>query len=118
MPMKDFREIMVLSGTDYNIQSDSNDKYKLTLQSTMKYFRKFKQEKGQEFKGTFYKWLETNTNYITDIDLLYKINEMFDIDNKSQNIEIRDIKIVNGPKDQELIESIMSEEDFIFIKHI
>jgi len=118
MTHQEFKEICVLSGTDYNIQSDSNDKYKLTLQSTMKYFRKFKQEKGQEFKGTFYKWLETNTNYITDIDLLYKINEMFDIDNKSQNIEIRDIKIVNGPKDQELIESIMSEEDFIFIKHI
>jgi flap endonuclease-1 len=115
MTHQEFKEICVLSGTDYNIQSDNNDKYKLTLQSTMKYFRKFKQE--QVFKGTFYKWLETNTNYITDIDLLYKINEMFNIDSKSQNLEIKDIKIVNGPKDQELIESIMSEEDFIFIKH-
>jgi hypothetical protein len=43
---------------------------------------------------------------------------MFDIDNKTQNLEIKDIKIVNGPKDQEAIENIMAEEDFIFIKHL
>ena len=112
MTQKEFKEICVLSGTDYNINADGNND-KVNFNMTLKYFRKY-----QDIKSNleFYDWLNENTDYISDTDLLQKINNMFDVDYNNENIEsFKNIKICNGPIIQNDIKNIMKEEDFIFI---
>jgi flap endonuclease-1 len=118
MTQNEFKQICILSGTDYNINADRN-KENIHLYQTIKYFRKFKetqQQQQQQQQPHFYEWLNSHTNYITDIDLLYKINEMFNLEQNHQPLNIfKEIKIINGPVRQDEIETIMEEEDFIFI---
>lgn len=111
MTQKEFKEICVLSGTDYNINADGNND-KVNFNITLKYFRKYQNSKSNL---EFYDWLNDNTDYISDKDLLQKINNMFDVD-LNYNIEaFKNIKIYNGPIIQNDIKHIMKEEDFIFI---
>jgi flap endonuclease-1 len=110
----EFKEICILSGTDYNINQDDDDN-KNNLYLTLKYFKQFKSENNNK---SFYDWLEKNTNYITNLDLLIKINDMFNL-NLSRKVDIfNNVQIGNGPKMQKEIEEIMKEEDFIFIKRL
>ena len=112
MTKTEFKEICILSGTDYNINQD-DDHNKNNLYLTLKYFKQFKSENNNK---SFYNWLEKNTNYISNLDLLIKINDMFDL-NLSRKVDIfNNVQIGNGPKMQKEIEVIMKEEDFIFIK--
>lgn len=110
MTQKEFKEICILSGTDYNINANGNNDI-VSLRLTVKHFKKFKDSTEKDF----YTWLMKNTEYITDIELLNKINKMFNIECDHEKLEIfTNIKIVNGPIRQEEIEIIMKEEDFIF----
>jgi 5'-3' exonuclease len=112
MSQKEFKEICVLSGTDYNINANGNND-KNNLNMTLKYFRKYQNSKSNL---EFYNWLTQNTDYISDKDLLQKINNMFDVDYNNENIEsFKHIKICNGPIIYNDIKNIMKEEDFIFI---
>ena len=91
MTQKEFTEICVLSGTDYNINATNENKIKnngqndnnINLHITLKHYRKFKSTNTNintninTNKYDFYKWLLENTNYISDIELLTKINQMF-----------------------------------------
>jgi len=70
-----FREIMVLSGTDYNIHS--NTSLEETIQWLYKYKRFCKQPNIP--KKTFYEWLMLNTNYIENYDKLKCIVRMFEL---------------------------------------
>jgi hypothetical protein len=103
-----------LSGTDYNFNTDNNNQ-KINLKLTIKHFNKFK-ESDETKNITFYDWLLLNTNYISDIDLLNKINNMFNLDCDHENLDIfNNIKIVNGQIRQDEIKNIMKDEDFIFL---
>jgi len=114
MTQKEFKEICVLSGTDYNINADKNND-NINLRQTLKYFRKFKNSKDSN--NNFYDWLLKNADYISDIELLNNINKIFTLDVKHENLHaFNNIKIVNGPIKQDEIEYIMKEEDFIFCK--
>jgi 5'-3' exonuclease len=111
---KDFKEICVLSGTDYNINADGNND-KVNLRQTFKHFRKFKNSNDENVK--FYDWLLGNTEYISDMDLLNNINKMFNLNVNHENLNaFNKIKVVNGPIRQDEIENIMKDEDFIFCK--
>jgi len=112
MTQHEFKQICILSGTDYNINvNGKNDKVNLKL--TIKYFNKFKESNNSDF----YAWLMENTEYINDIELLNKINNMFNLKYNTEKLEIfNNIKVVNGPIKQEEIKCIMKEEDFIFCK--
>jgi flap endonuclease-1 len=115
MTQKEFKEVCILSGTDYNIHTNHRNS-NVSLNLTLKHFRKFK-ETEQDTNNTFYTWLLSKTNYIFDIQLLTKINDMFNLDVSHVNLDIfKKIKIINGPKNQYEIESIMKEDDFIFVK--
>ena len=70
-----FREIMVLSGTDYNIHSKTS--LEETVQWLYKYNRYCKQSNLP--KPTFYKWLILNTNYIDNYEGLMHIYKMFEL---------------------------------------
>ena len=114
MTQTEFKQICVLSGTDYNINADGNND-KVNLGLTIKYFRKFKQ--SSKVDNSFYEWLIDHIGYISDIDLLIKINQMFDLDNNHTKLDVfKNIKIVNGPVIQDDIENIMKDDDFIFCK--
>lgn len=111
MNQNEFKQICVLSGTDYNINANGNNDT-VSLRQTIKYFKKFKETNK---KMNFYDWLIETTQYINDIELLNKINHMFTLDIGHDKLEIfNNIKIVNGPIRQDEIKSIMVEEDFIF----
>lgn len=113
MTQKEFKEVCILSGTDYNIDADGNNN-KVNLIQTFKYFRKFKINNPTD---DFYEWLSVNTEYISDIELLKNINTMFNLDVKHERLSLFDkIKIEKGPIKQNEIENIMKEEDFIFCK--
>jgi flap endonuclease-1 len=124
MSQKEFREICVLSGTDYNINaniSKNTGTNSSTIYDTIKLFRKY-QERNQKnnINISFYDWLTNsekilNKIYITDLDLLLKINNMFIISNDPCHDPCHDpyanifknIKIANGPIQKELINDIM-----------
>jgi flap endonuclease-1 len=115
MTQKEFKEICVLSGTDYNIHAEG-DNSKVNLSLTLKYFRKYK--KLNETNALFYDWLIDKTEYIYDIELLNKINKMFDLNVNHDKLDIfKNIKIINGPIRHDEIETIMKEDDFIFMKN-
>jgi len=118
MTQTEFKEICVLSGTDYNIKTDinnNNNNNNNNLHVTLKHFQKFKL--NNENGLTFYDWLLKNTNYISNQTFLEKIVKMFELNN-SRLDAFQNISIENGPKIQERIEEIMKGEDFIFVKNI
>jgi len=124
MTQKEFREICVLSGTDYNIKTDdSHEKCKLNLDKTLGLFKKYYKQKSQNPTSnqnpSFYDWLAENTNYICDYKLLLKIYHMFDLETDSDlyhtNLHIFDkIKVVNGPIIMDNMKKILKEDGFIF----
>ena len=127
MTQKEFREICVLSGTDYNINANTNNGNGSTIYDTIKLFRKYQEQKNN-INISFYDWLQnteknSDKDYITDLDLLQKINNMFIISNeltKTNSVEpcanlFKNIKIVNGPIQKELIKNIMKDDGFMFI---
>lgn len=73
--MTSFREILVLSGSDYNIQSKTN------LFKTLKWYRKYQKylydNDSIQQKYTFYEWLNKNTKYIDNYTKLVKTNSMY-----------------------------------------
>jgi hypothetical protein len=113
MTQQEFKEICILSGTDYNIKTLENN---VSLKVTIKHFKHFKETNITD--KSFYEWLIDNTNYIADLDLLVKINNIFNLDTNKKISVFNNALIVNGPIRQNDIESIMVEEDFIFCKCI
>jgi flap endonuclease-1 len=74
MNMRTFRQIMVLSGTDYNIDST------ISLHETLKWYHEYRvycQRKNVTMD--FYDWLRRNTKYIPDYSKLSMVYAMFDI---------------------------------------
>ena len=117
---QEFREICILSGTDYNINANTSLSVKggnsVNLHNTLKLFGKYK---ASNSSNTFYEWLQTNSEYVSDLDLLKKINTMFDLSENTRTSKLdafNSIKILNGPIMTESIQDIMREEGFIFMK--
>jgi flap endonuclease-1 len=110
----EFKEICVLSGTDYNINVNVNVNV-LNLFDIIKLFYKFKQALPNQ---PFYDWLKYNIDstlkFNIDLDLLKKINSMFDISDELIK-SFKNIQILNGPFQKNLIKEIMKEDGFIFL---
>ena len=79
MSFKEFKEICILSGTDYNI--DNN----ITLYKALEYYKLFKESSDLDF----FEWIELNTNFIDNIYYLYSTYFMFMTD----KIELKDYNI-------------------------
>jgi 5'-3' exonuclease len=111
---KELREICVLSGTDYNYVNDVNDvndnNYP-SLYKTLKYFKKYYNEK---LTINFYDWLLQNTDYIKDYNKLIKIYDIFEVNMNTNYYNFENIKIINGPILKEKIKQIIKKEGFIF----
>jgi 5'-3' exonuclease len=74
--MRDFREIMILSGTDYNTGSSGD------LRKTMKHYDRFKTAEP-ESETPFHDWLRENTDYTIDNNSFTHIYDMFRITDDS-----------------------------------
>jgi len=112
---KELREICILSGTDYNINSDTNNKRSPDLYTTLKYFKKFHKDNNKDI-NEFYDWLLSKTNYITNYDTLKNIYNMFDlISNNNNHLHVfEDIKIINGQILHDEMKEILKKDGFIF----
>ena len=103
----DFKQIMVLSGTDYNIDATTS------LDITISWYSKYKSALNNIKKEipSFYDWLLVNSDYITNIDNLRNICELFTLepDSSLDNFEIT----LNKRTDKHL-QNIMEKEGFIF----
>ena len=117
MTHHEFRQVCILSGTDYNLQTKEENS-KVNLYTTMKYLRKYKTEiaKGKTQLRDFYEWLLANEpKYVVDMEMLEKIYSMFDLTNNHENLKIFDeIKIINGPIIEYKMREIMQEDGFVF----
>lgn len=104
LSFKEFKEICVISGTDYNLTSNTN------LYKTLKYFEEYKKDNN---KLDFFEWLENNTQYVDNIYKLYNTFYMF----KTDNIELKDynINLKKNNINYDVIKEIMKPEGFIFI---
>jgi len=107
-----FSEIMVLSGTDYNIHSNTS------LKETMRWYyeySKYKQKNQyQDSIDCFYIWLIKNTKYITDYDKLLDVYKMFNFNSLLHLKEWENIEIINKPINKKGIMEIMEKEGFYF----
>ncbi len=95
MSSKEFREICVYAGTDYNKG--------INIYNTYKLFKLFKKSKENEF----YEWL-IKQNYISDAIKLYQIYFMFDIIEKKRKIKF-ELKSI----DVSILNSILKKNGFI-----
>lgn len=111
MPDDHFKQIMVLSGTDYNMHTST------TLDTTISWYTKFKTwllTNTEHDDTTFYKWLLSNCNYITDINTLNDICDLFNITHIYKEPSVKDIEIQLGPCNYNDLRDIMEQEGFVF----
>ena len=112
MPFSAFQDLMVLSGTDYNIHENTN------LTDTLKWYNQYRDNNENV---SFYEWLVNNTNYIGDQTKLEKTREMFDLSSFSllHQDEIRNIiskmPFRNGNIQYDELHAILKTDGFIFI---
>ena len=102
-----FKEICIVSGTDYNQIESKN----CNLHKSLKYFAKYRKSKST---NEFYSWLEENTTYVSDYYRLYATFLMFDM----CNIDISNImkqRISNSPVNKSYLHEFMYKYDYLFI---
>ena len=106
MNFNDFKNICIISGTDYNIHNNND------LTNTLKYFKKYR--KSKEKKNNFLSWLEDNTDYINGLEVR-EISKLFNIDDVPELKNCLKTKIINSPINISNLKTIMEKEDFIFV---
>ena len=106
MNFNDFKNICIISGTDYNIHNNND------LTNTLKYFKKYR--KSKEKKNNFLSWLEDNTDYINGLEVR-EISKLFNIDDVPELKNCLKTKIINSPINISNLKTILEKEDFIFV---
>ena len=111
MSEQHFKQIMVLSGTDYNTNSLTS------LDTTIAWYSKYKLYLTDNTKTeipSFYHWLLVNSDYITDIDNLSTICQLFNIDYPPKDASLENFEINLNKRNDKLLQNIMKKEGFIF----
>jgi len=115
MSMDQFRQIAVISGTDYNMNDVTS------LHETIKWFMEYKRSKNRRNGNEtpdFYKWLVENTKYIKNSAKLNEVYKMFCIEDGTNDAFIKecdDIKIeYRNDYDVVRLREIISGEGFVF----
>uniref|UniRef100_A0A6C0JIW5 XPG N-terminal domain-containing protein n=1 Tax=viral metagenome TaxID=1070528 RepID=A0A6C0JIW5_9ZZZZ len=123
MTERQFCEIMVLSGTDYNLHSNT------CLYETMrwyqeyrKYLDNYKNKNENDVDGNakpqleFYVWLVKNTKYINDYLRLLKTYQMFQMNNNIHLNSWQDVQFDKKSEDIASLKNIMKEHGFVFTR--
>ena len=120
MSQDTFNDIAILSGTDYNL-----NEYK-SLSDTVRLYMKFREwsnlniSKRNINSVTFYEWLIENTNYISNIDSLQHVRQMFDLSvylekNREEIKQIIDfVPFKLKDVDFEKLKDVLYDDGFIF----
>lgn len=103
--LSDFRQICVLSGTDYN-----NDNNGLDLYKSVEFYKSYKNDEKNN-NIDFYTWIDNNMKGLINIIELYLINNMFLLD----NVNLKRYKINRTLIDKDNIKEIMKQDGFIFV---
>jgi len=101
-----FKQIAVLSGTDYNCNDNDTSLYE-----TLKWYKDFEKITCIKEEFSFYKWLHKNTKYVKNYESLIAIYNLFNLDIEINDISSVNFKIYNKLKLQEL----MSKYGFVFV---
>lgn len=104
-----FREIAVLSGTDYNFDN------KTSLGETIALYEKYKV--SNDVNKGFYHWVLHNSNYITDYAILLSIVKIFDVSKYIENASIleRIDQVSFSEIDMASLKSILEKDGFVFV---
>jgi flap endonuclease-1 len=103
---KSFREIMVLSGTDYNIHQ------KISLYDAMDWFSEYSDiYKNEPNVCSFYEWLNTQNYCKLDYDEIIKIYNMFCLF-EDEDVYINSSNLIKLPNYVEL-KNILREDGFV-----
>jgi hypothetical protein len=106
MNVQEFRQVIVLSGTDYNKEDKTN------LFDSVKWFYAYKKSiilSEETVQPTFYEWLTKNTDYIKNVDVLNSTHRMFLKKNEIYNLPT-DVKKEN----KERLVELLGHDGFIF----
>lgn len=108
LTINQFREIVVLAGSDYH---DKTDEKKLSLQQSFELYKKFIETSSS---GSFYEWL--NQHHFPTEKILAICN-MFDISNYTNELNafLNSWTSVTPKMNIDLIKSIMRQHKFIFL---
>ena len=106
MNVQEFRQVIVLSGTDYNKEETTN------LYDSVKWFYAYKKSiilSEETIQPSFYEWLTKNTDYIKNADVLNSTHQMF----------LKKNGIYDFPKDEkkgnkEQLVELLGHDGFIF----
>ena len=117
--MTEFRQICVVSGTDYNNSNNVDATVHLHLKLTMNLFKQYKKciqdaAATDDIVATdFYTWLHHNcTRFKFNYDAITSIDEMFDMTNVRMKLPLNNNDCVI---DRELLHTVMAHENFIFV---
>jgi flap endonuclease-1 len=107
MPGKDFKEILMLSQNDYNINNNYN------FYETIKWYKNYRKFSSEN--TTFSQWLLNNTKYISSIHQFEFIKNGFHINNNI-NVDIENMLKTKTDISLEFIKNILKKYDFIFVE--
>lgn len=104
---KEFREICILSGTDYN--KERPDLYKI-----LKLFKKYYKQKNEN-NTEFYEWIINHSvNIISNYDQLKRVYNMFDLSQNNTGLKVIEFNTINKPILKAELRSILEEDGFVF----
>jgi 5'-3' exonuclease len=116
IPYCHFKDILVLSGTDYNIGE------KTSLYETLKWYNqymKYSVEKGQDM--CFYDWLMKYSKYIHNREKLDKVHSMFDLSLYALHNHTEILNVIHSlpfrthNMDVLKLQTLMMDDGFIFV---
>ena len=115
-----FNDIAILSGTDYNLNSQKS------LSETLRLYKRFREWSNANSyvrnaaKKTFYEWLVETTEYIDDVEQLHKVRRMFDLNlfleaHKDEFKEVVDVMPFRTREtDYNKLQEVLTDNGFIF----
>jgi hypothetical protein len=107
MNVQEFRQVIVLSGTDYNKEDTTN------LQDSIRWFYAYKRNiilSEDAIQPTFYEWLAKNTNYIKNMDVLLATYNLF----RQKNLGFDCPDEIKNENKERLIE-MLGHDGFVFV---
>ena len=104
LTFEEFKNICILSGTDYNVHLDEQ----INIYGALKLFGKYKKKNGNDF----FQWLSDN-NRISDYTKLTDVYKMFDV--YTMNIEFSKSKFRNKFYNSDDVKNIMQRNGFIYM---
>jgi len=109
MNFNDFKNICIISGTDYNTDHNND------LTQTLKYFKKYKKYiyNNKDNDDGFLHWLENNYTHI-NINEINNLNKLFQLEETPELKNYLKTKFINSEINFSYLKNLLKHENFIF----